>query len=95
MCNYLPDHFSKFLKQLENEEITEKIFYEELDKNSHKYSIVLKDIIPASDVLIIADIVNKIGLDLRDLSTSEISEIFSVKENQLVSYITYFNDQQR
>ena len=88
-------NFSELHESLENNEISEKLFYEELDKNGDKYSVILNDIIPASDALIIGDLVNKIGLDLRDLSTSEIAEMFSVKETQLISYITYFNGQHK
>ena len=58
-----------------------------LDKEGDKYAITLRNISSPADVLIIADLVDKIGYDLREFSTSEVAEMFSVKENQLLSHI--------
>ena len=45
-----------------------------------------------SDVLIIADIIDKIGRNLKDFTTSEVSEMFSIKENQLVAHVDKFRN---
>jgi len=81
-------NYSELNESLEDEEITEEQYNLELDQNSEKYVITLRDIGNPSDVLIIADLVKKIGYDLKEFSTSDISEMFSVKENQLISHVS-------
>lgn len=80
-------NFSELNESLEDGEIDEEWFNQELDKNGDKYTITLRDINNPSDAILIAQLIKKIGYELRDFSTSKVSEMFSVKENQLISLI--------
>lgn len=70
-------------------EIDEKEYYRRLEEEEDKYTISLKDIQSEEDAEIIIDLIEKIGLNLRDLSTSEVAEMFSINENQLLSSIDH------
>lgn len=72
-------------ESLESDEITEDEFNLELDKNFDKYAINLRGSKKPNDIFNIVHIVNKIGTELRNLSTSEVSEMFSIKEIDLLS----------
>jgi len=85
-------NFIELNESLEDDEITEEEFGEILEKDAEKYTITLRDIESSSDVLIIADIIDKIGYTLRDFTTDEVSELFSVKENQLVNHVDKFRN---
>ena len=78
-------NISELNESLSAGEISEDDYDTEIDKNEDKFVITLKDINSLDEVQIIADVVDKIGYDLRSFSTSEIAEMFSVKEHQLIS----------
>ena len=80
-------NFLELTEDLENGEISEDQYNLELSQKSENYMITLRDFNSPSDVLIIAELIEKIGSDLKDFSTSEIAEMFSVKENQLISFM--------
>lgn len=86
-------NISELNESLNEEEITEEEFDAEINKNAFRYVINLNNITSQDDAIIISELVQKIGFDLRDLSTSEVSELFSVKEHQLVSYINAIKGQ--
>jgi len=86
-------NFAELNEALEDNEITEDEYNSALDHNSEKFVVTLRDIGCPSDVLIIADLVKKIGYDLREFSTSEVSEMFSVKENQLIAHVDSLRNQ--
>jgi len=78
-------NYTELNESLEDGEISEDEYNSILEQNIDKYVISLKDIDNPIDVLIITDIINQIGYDMRDFMTDEISEMFSIKENQLIS----------
>lgn len=80
-------NFAELNESLDDGEITEEVYQKELEQNSDKYAITLKNVNSPNDVVVVTDLVQKIGFDLREFSTSEVSEMFSLKENQLVNYI--------
>lgn len=80
-------------ESLNDEEITEEEFDAEILINANKYVITLNNITSQDDAILIGELVQKIGFDLRDLTTNEVSELFSVKENQLVSIINAIRGQ--
>lgn len=86
-------NFSELNESLDDGEINEDEFNYEIDNNNDKYAITLRNIQFPEQVILIADLINKIGFDLRDLTTSEVSEMFSVKESQLISTVNLFRDQ--
>lgn len=81
------ENFSELNQSLLNEQITEDEFEKQLDEYEDKYVIVLKDVNQDEDVKLIAQLVEKIGYDLRDFSVGDISEMFSLKEDQLISKV--------
>jgi len=86
-------NISELNESLNDEEITEEEYDAEINRNAYKYVITLNNITSQDDAILIGELVQKIGFDLRDLSTSEVSELFSVKENQLVSIINAIRGQ--
>jgi hypothetical protein len=80
-------NFSELNESLEDGEINDEEYKLALEQDGAKYAITLRDIENPSEVLMIIDLINKIGYDLREFSTSEVAEMFSVKENQLISHI--------
>lgn len=86
-------NISELNEALNDEDITDDEYDAEIHKNACKYVITLNNISSPEDAIMISELVQKIGFDLRDLSTSEVSELFSVKENQLVTYINKIKDQ--
>ncbi len=80
-------NFFELNDSLDENEISEDVFYKLLEEKSNKYVITLKDMASQEDANVIVDIMNKIGSDLREFTTSEVSEMFSVKESQLLASI--------
>lgn len=79
-------NFQELNESLKNEDINWDEFEKELEEHEDKYTVnlhKLKDDIEFAQIL---NLVNKIGLDLRDFSTSEISEMFSVIEKDLINF---------
>lgn len=87
------NNFAELDESLTNEEISLEEYEAELDKNLHKYAITLKDIQLPFDVDNVIFLVDKIGKDLKEFSLSEVSEMFSINENQLLGHITYGKSQ--
>ena len=87
------NNFSELDEKLENEEITIEEYEAELDANLQKYAITLKDIDFPSDIYNVIDLVEKIGIDLKSFSLSEVSEMFSIREDQLVGHINFSHNQ--
>ncbi len=82
-------NFSELNDSLCNGDITEDQFEKELDKNEDKYVITLRDISKTEDARIIVELVEKIGFDLREFSSSEVAEMFSVKESKLLCHLNF------
>lgn len=78
-------NYSELNEALEDEEITEDDFYKSLEEHKNRYVIKARNIDDPEDALIIARIMEKIGYEVREFSTSEVAEMFSVKEPQLLS----------
>jgi hypothetical protein len=78
---------------LEDEDITDDDYDKELSANKDKYVITLRDIKSPQDAIIISDLMHEIGYDLKEFSTSEVGEMFSVKESQLMSNIKSYIQQ--
>jgi hypothetical protein len=87
------NNFSELDEKLENEEITIEEYESELDANLQKYAITLKDIDFQTDIYNVIDLVDKIGLDLKSFSLSEVSEMFSIREDHLVGHINFSQNQ--
>lgn len=77
-------NFSELNEALEDEEISLEEYEKELESKSDKYAITLKNFNSPEDIHNIIDLANKIGLNLRDFSASEVAEMFSIKENDLI-----------
>ncbi len=71
-------NFLELYQQLLEDQITESEFNEEIERESSKYIIDIKELQDPDDLTIILDIVNKITFDLKDFSLNEINELFSV-----------------
>lgn len=78
-------------EELNNGEIDESEYYKRLDNNEDKYVITLRDLASKDEAILIALAVDKIGYDLRDFSTSDISEMFGVREDHLLAEFNYSN----
>lgn len=78
-------NFDELNEALENEEISEQQFNDELNNNRDKYAITLKGIERSADIINVLDISERISLNLRQLTLSEVSEIFSIRENDLLN----------
>ena len=77
-------NFSELNESLEENEISEEEYNLALENNSDKYAITLQNLNSPADSLIIADLVDKIGYELREFSTSEVAEMFSVEGKSIV-----------
>lgn len=77
-------------ESLNNEEISDDEYMEEIDDNSYKYTIELNDVNSENEVNCIKDIISQVGLDIRDFSVSEVSEMFGFKENSIVTCLNNF-----
>lgn len=72
---------------LENEEIDEDQFEIEIENNEHKYTIRIHNQITEMESICITRLMQKIGHDVRDYTTSEVSEMFGVNEDVLLSKV--------
>ena len=81
------NNFNDLTENLAAEILSEDEFEKELDLNENKYSIRIKNIDNPEDILLIAELVDRIGYGLKEFNVDEVSEMFSIDENQLVSYI--------
>jgi hypothetical protein len=79
-------NFLELLQQQLNEEITEDEFDNEITNNPDKYTIQVRPIGNKEDILIINNIMNKIGFDLREFSVNEVGELFSINPCHLLEY---------
>jgi hypothetical protein len=77
-------NFDELNESLRDAEITIEQYQKELRENKDKYAITLYDVTDKEEVLHIIRLMNRIGHDLREFTTSEVAEMFSVKESQLV-----------
>ena len=84
-------NFDELNESLDDDLITEEKYYQELKKYPEKYQITLRNINNPDEVLYISNLVAKIGFDFIKFNTSDVSEMFSVKEEQLVSFMNYLN----
>ena len=92
--NIRKTNFIELNEHLEDGDISEEEFYKILNEDSHRYEITLKNLKSNEDVSIIIDLIDKIGHDLRELSTSEVAEMFSIKETELLPTVKQiFNSQ--
>lgn len=79
-------NFLELFQQLQAGDITEEEFNTELENQSTKYTIELNNQLNPLTYQFITEIISKIGFDVKDLSTSEVSEMFSVQENELIKF---------
>jgi hypothetical protein len=78
-------NFNDLNEALDDEEITEEEYNNQLENFTDKYAIPLKKMQNPSDIVNIMQLSLKISNNLRELTLSEVSEIFSVKENDLLA----------
>jgi hypothetical protein len=78
------NNFAELYEELKSGDITKVEFKDELDKNPNKYTIAIRDLKSEEDAFLITYIVNRIGLDIKELTTGDVSEMFSVKEGQVI-----------
>ncbi len=86
-------NFFELNEALNSEDITEDEFNSELKEHDQKYAITLENISSPYQTRIIAELMEKIGSDLKDFSTSEVSEMFSIKEDELIHSMNSFRYQ--
>ena len=83
--NYIrKENFSNLNQDLDNEEITEEQFETELKTCPNKYTIEISPLQNYSDMSNIVELVAKIGHNLKDFTVSDVSEMFSVQEDDLL-----------
>lgn len=75
-------NFSELLQEVDNKSITYKDFLDEIEKNPKRYVIELNN--NEFDFKVIADIISKIDPSIKDLSTSDVSEMFSIQNDKLL-----------
>ena len=80
-------NFLELNEDLEEGDISDEYYNNELEKNSDKYAITLKNIDNPNDIINIVELVDKIGQNLRSFSMSEVSEMFSVNESSLLGHL--------
>ena len=78
-------NFIELIDSLNNEEITQEDFDLAIEINPDKYIVTLKEIINHNDLILINDMIKKIGFDLHDFTISEVAELFSIKEECLTN----------
>lgn len=80
-------NFAELNEELEDGDISDEQYNSELEKNSDKYAITLKSMENPNDIFNIAELVDRIGNNLRSFSMSEVSEMFSVNESSLLGHL--------
>lgn len=80
-------NFSELNEALEDGEITDIEFDNELNKNEIKYAVKLENLRYPGDIDNIFYLMDKIGNDLREFSLSEVCEMFSIKESEILSHL--------
>ena len=78
------ENFTVLHEEFNNDEITETQFENELKTNSNRYTINICSLQHDSDLENIVELVDKIGNGLKDFSVSDVSEMFSVSEQDLL-----------
>jgi hypothetical protein len=81
------ENYRDLLEEFTNKEITFEVFREELEKNHQKYTIELQENFFDGDIDLIMQIMKDIGEDIRDLSISDVSEMFSLPQNYYSRFI--------
>ena len=74
--------------ELNSGEISDDEFDAILEREENKYVITLKDI-SKEDACIIYDLMTKVGNDVRDFTVDEVSELFSAKQDELISHLNF------
>ncbi len=72
--------FLELSNKLDDEQITEDEYYEELDKNSSEYFNEIEYLQNKNDLYIIADLVKKIG---KNFTLDEVGDLFSVDLSEI------------
>ncbi|MFZ1785382.1 MAG: hypothetical protein WAU23_09255 [Ferruginibacter sp.] len=80
-------NFNELNDALEEGEITDDEYNYQLDSYTDKYAITLKKLDNQSDINNIMDLSLKISHNIKEFTLSEVSELFSVKENDLLQTI--------
>ena len=82
-------NFTELNEELEEGNISDEDYNNELERNSEKYAIALMDIENPNDIYNIVELVDIVGVNLRNFSMSEVSEMFSVKESALLDNLKF------
>lgn len=77
-------NFNDLNESLEGEEITEEEYNIQLDNFTDKYAISLNKLANPTDIDNIIELSLRISDNLKELTLSEVSEMFSVKESDLL-----------
>jgi hypothetical protein len=82
-------NFLELFQQLQTGEISNKEFEKEISSNSKKYVVKIETkLAPDSvDHKIISGIVAQIGTEVRELSVSEVGDVFSVNTGDLIANV--------
>jgi len=86
-------NFKELTDSLNEGEITIEEYMNQINNDADKYSISFQKMNSINDVAIIKDIMNKVGFQIRDLSISDVAEMFSVNESQLLEYMNVLQTQ--
>lgn len=81
------ENYRDLLDDYTNGEISFEEFKNELDSSHHKYTIELQETVFDGDLDLIMQIMKDIGSDIRDLSISDVSEMFSLPQNYYTRFI--------
>lgn len=76
-------NFLELLQENSNKSITYEDFLNEIERNPKKYTIEIESNNNPNILKIISEIVSKIDPSIKELSTSDVSEMFSIQNDKL------------
>lgn len=77
-------NFVELSESLDAGEITVDEFNNRLDKELDKYAITIKEMENPDDILNVIELTERIGVNLKDFTVSDVSELFSIREHELL-----------
>jgi hypothetical protein len=85
-------NFLELYQQLQAQEIVEDEFERQLELQANRYVIEMNNDFDGNDAKIIYSIVARIGTEIKDLSVSDVTELFSLNVNSDIPLMTFRQD---
>jgi hypothetical protein len=79
-------NFLELYQQLQNGDLSEEEFQNEVESKPNKYTIEMNKDITASQFKTIVSLISHIGFDVRDMSLTDVAELFSAKLDSLLPF---------